>query len=639
MTTRSRLFAPLFGLPLVCFARLASADSASGFAIDRFEPAERGSSWFVLDSLDLRGHRRYSAGDSTEFAYKPLVLYNADGSERAPVVKLQAFTHIGASLVMWDRARFGFNLPLLFWQQGDAGSIGSTTYSSSNSATIGDLRLGADLALFGTHGDALTGAIGLQLFVPTGDRNAYTGDGKARLLPHLLIAGEAKQFTYAAHLGFNYRAHNDPFASIPMGSEVVFGLSGGVRALGKTFLIGPELYGRTGVSSSDALFNKRTTPLEVLLGVHYRIATDVHIGVGAGPGLSRGLGSPQMRVLASIEWNPAYEPVSPLPAADRDQDGVTDLEDACPQVPGVRGYDRATNGCPPPPPDRDGDGVVDSEDGCPLQAGTATQDPKTNGCPLPPPDRDADGVIDAEDACPDTSGVATQDPKTNGCPAPPSDRDGDGIIDSDDGCPDHAGPKDPDPKKNGCPVARLEAGQIKISQQVKFATASAQLLPESDAVLQAVLEVLQGHPDIKKISVEGHTDNQGADAANRDLSRRRAAAVATWLASRGIDRKRISSEGLGTTRPIDTNDTESGRQNNRRVEFHVMDSAAPAATPTPPAASSAPPAPAVAPVPNSSVAPPAAPQSCTVIGTQMGQDGIRRAVFGPPGCQRGPNGP
>lgn len=68
----------------------------------------------------------------------------------------------------------------------------------------------------------------------------------------------------------------------------------------------------------------------------------------------------------------------------------------------------------------------------------------------------------------------------------------------------------------------------------------------------------------------GHTDNVGKDAANQRLSEGRAQAVREDLIKRGIDASRIEAEGYGETRPIDTNDTEEGRQNNRRVEVEVL---------------------------------------------------------------------
>jgi len=258
----------------------------------------------------------------------------------------------------------------------------------------------------------------------------------------------------------------------------------------------------------------------------------------------------------------------PLPPADRDHDGILDKDDACPDEPGIKTDDPATNGCPPPPPDRDNDGVPDKDDACPDVPGVKTSDPKTNGCP---PDSDHDGIIDAEDACPDVPGIKTDDPKTNGCPPPDPDRDKDGIPNEVDACPDTPGDPDPDPAKNGCPKAVVVAGQIKIMDQVKFKTGSAEILAESDGILGAVKKILYDHPEIKKVSVEGHTDNVGSAAYNKNLSGKRAASVVQWLVGHGIDAGRLGSVGYGLTRPMDTNATEAGRKNNRRVEFHIVE--------------------------------------------------------------------
>jgi outer membrane protein OmpA-like peptidoglycan-associated protein len=275
-------------------------------------------------------------------------------------------------------------------------------------------------------------------------------------------------------------------------------------------------------------------------------------------------------VLASIEWFPEVKEERPVAPSDRDGDGILDGEDACPDVAGVRSDDPAQHGCPLPS-DRDGDGVIDSQDACPDEPGVQTLDPSTNGCPAPK-DRDGDGILDEQDACPDEPGIRTQDPSTNGCPAP-KDRDGDGILDGEDACPDVAGAADPDPKKHGCPKAQVVGAEIKIMERVEFDTNKATIRAESDPVLTAVLDILRKYPDITKLSVEGHTDNRGGAGHNMQLSRRRSAAVVDWLTSRGIDGGRLTSKGWGQSKPVDTNDTPEGRQNNRRVEFHIIERA------------------------------------------------------------------
>jgi outer membrane protein OmpA-like peptidoglycan-associated protein len=248
------------------------------------------------------------------------------------------------------------------------------------------------------------------------------------------------------------------------------------------------------------------------------------------------------------------------PPRDRDRDTILDDVDACPDDPGQATEDPATNGCP----DTDKDGVFDKSDACPRVPGIKTDDPKTNGCP----DRDGDKILDDVDACPDEAGVPSEDPKKHGCP-PNKDRDGDGILNEQDACPDAAGPADPDPKKNGCPAARVEKGQIRILEQVQFAYNSAQILKASDFILNAVARIMTDNPEIKSVRVEGHTDNKGGDAFNKRLSQKRAESVVAWLIKHGIDKGRFTSQGFGKDRPIDTNDTDAGRANNRRVEFHI----------------------------------------------------------------------
>ena len=550
---------------------VAAAQQAEGFALDRFEPAEHGSDWFAAESLDLRGHTRFAAGLVLDYGHKPLVLYDANGDELTAIVRSQLFGHVGGGVILWDRLRLSLNLPVAVFQDGDSGSSGGVTFSSENATTVGDLRLSADVRLAGAYHDPVTLAAGIRLYAPTGSRDSFTGDGAFRGVARLMGAGKVSAFVYSAGLGFDFRAQDDDFAGSPRGSEVMFGAAAGLSLVDDRLVVGPEIYGSTVVTDADAVFARRTTPFELIVGGHYRVADAWSLGAGVGPGLTRAFGTPQWRALASLTWFEPHEEAPPLtppppPPGDRDGDGIVDPEDACPDQPGPKTDDPATNGCPPP--DRDGDKIIDPKDACPDDPGPATSDPKTNGCP-PPGDRDGDGIVDPEDACPDEPGIRTEDPKTNGCPD--TDRDRDTILNDVDACPDAAGPADEDPKKNGCPAARVERGQIMILEQVQFAYNSDRILKASDPILEAVKAILVATPDIKKVEVQGHTDSKGGDAFNKNLSLRRAKAVAKWLVDHGIDKARFDAKGFGEERPIADNATEEGRAANRRVEFHIVD--------------------------------------------------------------------
>lgn len=254
-------------------------------------------------------------------------------------------------------------------------------------------------------------------------------------------------------------------------------------------------------------------------------------------GMTQSIGSPKKR-----------EEPKPLPAppvvvnVDRDNDGVPDSVDACPDLAGLP----ALHGCP----DADGDGIADKDDKCPNEKGVA----KYNGCPIP--DSDGDGINDEEDKCPQQKGTA----KYQGCPIP--DSDGDGVNDEEDKCPTLAG----DPANQGCPVIKEEVKKRvdHAAQHIYFATGSAVLLKKSFIGLNEVVQLMKDDAGLK-LYVDGYTDNTGKPATNQVLSEKRAASVADYLSSKGVGAARIVSAGHGQNDPIADNKTAVGRAKNRRV--------------------------------------------------------------------------
>ena len=231
---------------------------------------------------------------------------------------------------------------------------------------------------------------------------------------------------------------------------------------------------------------------------------------------------------------------------DRDNDGIVDEKDECPDVPG----EVALAGCP----DKDKDGIADKNDKCVDVPGTA----KYNGCPVP--DTDGDGINDEEDKCPQVAGTA----KYNGCPVP--DTDGDGINDEEDKCPSTPGK----PANNGCPEIKQD-----IVKKVAVAAKSIYYMSGKDIIqkisyprLDVVVKVLKADTALQ-ISIEGHTDNKGNAVFNLKLSDKRAQAVKNYLIKKGIAQNRIVAQGFGDARPIANNAIPAGRAKNRRVELHL----------------------------------------------------------------------
>jgi OOP family OmpA-OmpF porin len=108
-----------------------------------------------------------------------------------------------------------------------------------------------------------------------------------------------------------------------------------------------------------------------------------------------------------------------------------------------------------------------------------------------------------------------------------------------------------------------------VIEGINFKTGSASILPGSFTVLDRAVQVLTEFPSLK-LEIQGHTDNRGRAAVNKDLSQRRAEAVRTYFISRGIKPERLTAIGYGLERPIADNRSESGRSRNRRTEFRII---------------------------------------------------------------------
>jgi outer membrane protein OmpA-like peptidoglycan-associated protein len=253
----------------------------------------------------------------------------------------------------------------------------------------------------------------------------------------------------------------------------------------------------------------------------------------------------------------------PETSEDSDGDGIVEVVDQCPAEPEDRDGFQDTDGCPDP--DNDADTVPDFRDACASIPEDLDDWDDEDGCP--DPDNDADGVPDKFDSCPNTAG----DRDKAGCPL--EDADKDGIADANDRCPAEPETVNAYLDEDGCPdtppgSVKVTNTRVEITETVQFETGSATLLPASLKLLDDVVTVLRDAPSMK-LRVEGHTDSEGPDDTNMRLSKERAQSVRVYLESQGVDAARLTSVGLGETRPLDTNRTPSGRAKNRRVEFHI----------------------------------------------------------------------
>jgi outer membrane protein OmpA-like peptidoglycan-associated protein len=121
---------------------------------------------------------------------------------------------------------------------------------------------------------------------------------------------------------------------------------------------------------------------------------------------------------------------------------------------------------------------------------------------------------------------------------------------------------------------KIEGKEIRISKQIHFETDLAKIVGDSNSLLEEIADVLQHHPGLRKVEIQGHTDNTGTRDHNLQLSDARATAVKSWLVAAGVDGGRLVPKGYGQDRPLAPNVTAANRARNRRVQFIILEGTA-----------------------------------------------------------------
>jgi outer membrane protein OmpA-like peptidoglycan-associated protein len=555
----------LIGLVVALIAMPVGAADRPSFDVEQFHPTPTGGGYFAVDSAYPVRHLGGSAGVYMNWAHEVLVLRRPDGSvpPGGEVIGAQLGMDVVASFGLLDRLELAIDLPFVADQSVDNRLLGAP--GGLASAGLGDLRLETKILLYslrlgggGRIGFALAGGVSL----PTGDAHSFLGQGGVVGRPRLVIEGRSPsdRFALAVDVGAVLRGERK-LVDLSIGDQLSYGVAARVRLWRGLEALG-EFGGVVGVASGAAT-RAVDAPAELTLGLRVRTRFGLAISAAGGLGVTRGYGAPDGRALVGLRYEspprrpPPPAPAPPPPEPDRDGDGIIDRLDRCPGEPGPR----ANGGCPDL--DQDGDGIVDRLDRCPTVPGL----PADGGCP--PPDRDHDGVVDAQDRCPDVRGV----PENDGCPD--IDSDGDGIVDrldhcpfdpevfnglaDDDGCPDV-----------GAPLAELRDDRIVTFEPIAFD--HGEVSRRSHRLLSVVAKLLELHPEIEKLRIEGHTDSHGLPVDNLDRSRRRAAAVRRHLIDiNGIDPHRLSAQGFGSDRPLTDERDAAGPARNRRIDFVIVE--------------------------------------------------------------------
>ena len=498
--------------------------------------------------------------------------------------------------------------------------------------TRGRLRLGADLPVYlrtnGTlGGESGLGDIGLEARYSLLDRRtAFMGVAPiVRLnLPTTTVDAPLGNGTFGYEAGLA--------ADKELGSSTVFAVNIGTRGIPEVALenvewgdqlflragIGHELTEDAGVSVDFARFmtygqfsNPAANPSEVLLGGWKRLDNGLTVRAGVGTAVNGSIGAAKYRVIFGVGYEPATE-------GDKDMDGILDGADACPEIPeDADGY-MDDDGCPEATPvtvvlvNKRGeqvegatwtldDATGSTGDTLELEPGkydvTAShEDYKPGAKNATVPDGGPHTVTVNMDLIPGTLLVKAVDNEGNvvaDASWRAADTDITGIAAGTSYELDHGdyiivvtanGYRSVKEKvtveKDSEAVVQLEMApskakvtkeRIVIEEKVFFEVDKDVIKPESYGLLDDVADIVVAHPELTLIRIEGHTDSDGSDDSNMDLSQRRAQAVADYLIGKGVEPGRVEAIGYGETKPLVPNSNGTNKAKNRRVELHVAE--------------------------------------------------------------------
>jgi len=504
-------------------------------------------------------HTQWGAGLLINFGKNPLVFVDTtgEGDLRHEVIQNQLTADLFGSLALFDRLSIGLSVPLFLLNSGEGTGFIPLDPEVSGFA-LGDIRLSVKGGILTREkgGDGFGLGAALDFTLPTGQKDSFVSDG-FQIAPAIIADFKAGDFMVTGNLGYRLRTEDDAdlYGFATVGSEFFWRLGAAYAVVPNQLSIIGELYG----ASADWSAANNTHLEGVLAGRLALPDSGLSFTVGGGSGFTTGYGNTKFRVFAGVAFSPEV-------VLDQDGDGILDDFDKCPMDAEDKDGFQDEDGCPDA--DNDGDGVLDAADRCPNDAEDKDGFQDEDGCP--DLDNDGDGILDADDKCAneaeDKDGFQDED----GCPDP--DNDGDRILDGDDKCVNEAEVYNGFEDEDGCPdetLAKVENNKIIILQKIFFDTGKATIKPESFPVLEAVKGILKANPQIKKVAIEGHTDDVGNDKRNLKLSDDRAKSVSAWLVTNGIEAERLTAQGFGEARPAVEGKTKEAREANRRVEFLI----------------------------------------------------------------------
>lgn len=473
--------------PWLLLVLLPAVARADGVNADGLVSADGGEALSLFEA-DVGGTWSPAASATGNVAYAPVVS-RAAGSERVLLDRVASLT-VGGSLRIANGPRVGFSFREMTW-----------SYLGRAESGPGDSRLWVVAPLLDCPriGLKLT-AIGAATFAsgPTARRVVQ----RARHDPRADRAAAATAPT---------------IQNLRWGPQLRWAVAGSARPF-RVGLTSVEAFGSLPLElGADVLAQ---TPVEFLASAGGCLQWGACLRGGGGAGLTWGLGAPELRIVAVLEYRPP-------PVRDSDDDGIVDLRDRCPREPEDTDLVQDTDGCPET--DADQDGVADPVDLCPLVTETANGYNDNDGCPDSVTRMDVlvHGVADLPEVQ-----VTPHEGETL-----------DLLVE--------LAPSD----------VRVEGDRLRFERTLRFELDRAELLREALPVIDDIAGLLAMRPDIELLRVEGHADESGSSRHNLELSRARAEAIRAALVARGIAPERLEAIGSGEDREART---------ERAVDFTIL---------------------------------------------------------------------
>lgn len=377
------------GLSVACLlASFGNSVAAQSVTLNPFVAPLTADDGLTLNRPRALAHRELSASLLLDYTNDPLVIEvktgNAD-SEKYSIVKSQLTGQARFAFGLFDQLVVMGGLDFVPAMSGDRVQPPGTASRRelADGAGIGDARVGARWSPFPARSMVSLGLQG-QLTFPLAEAASsaqrFTGERTVSFRPEVLFEVKPGPYRFNATLGALVRRDGELLGTT-LGDQLLFGLGGAAQLPGKAKLLQllAELHGATGFKD---FFGREVTPLELLFGARATLLDHWRLSVAAGPGLTRGAGAPDVRVLAGLGYQASH-------VLDRDRDGINGRYDRCPgQAEDKNGYNDS-DGCPDQ--DSDNDQLPDVIDHCPNEP------------------EDLDGVED-KDGCPDADAATSSRP-------------------------------------------------------------------------------------------------------------------------------------------------------------------------------------------------------------------------------------